>query len=235
MDDDLVDALKWYIIFLCSTACHEAAHAWAAHRMGDDTAYRGGQVSLNPAPHIRREPMGMVVVPLLSYFLGGWMIGWASAPYNRDWALRYPQRSALMALAGPAANLVLVLVAALLMRVGIEWGVFRLPWHASSMQVIAGSGAADGFWSFCAKMLSLTFSLNLLLGVFNLLPLPPLDGSSLPLLFLRHRPAEKFRDFIQSPGLSWIGIFVAWKIFSFVQPPLFVAASKLLYQMFPAR
>ena len=120
MTYDLADGLKWYLVFLVSTSCHEAAHAWSAHRLGDDTAYRGGQVSLNPAAHIKREPFGMVVVPLLSYFFGGWMIGWASAPYNPEWALRYPRRSAVMALAGPAANLILVVLAAVLMRLGFE-------------------------------------------------------------------------------------------------------------------
>ena len=63
----------WYIVFLLAITCHEAAHALAAKLGGDDTAYEAGQVSLNPVPHIRREPFGTVVVPLLSYFLGGAM------------------------------------------------------------------------------------------------------------------------------------------------------------------
>jgi hypothetical protein len=117
----------WYGVFLFSTVAHEAAHAWSALKLGDDTAAKGGQVSLNPWPHVRREPFGMIVVPLLSWFLGGWMIGWASAPYNPEWAKQYPRRAALMALAGPTANLLLVLAAALLIRVGIEWQVFTSP------------------------------------------------------------------------------------------------------------
>jgi len=76
----LGDGLMWYAVFLFSTVCHEAAHAWSASKLGDDTAKQGGQVSLNPVPHIRREPFGMVLVPLLSWFMGGWLIGWASAP-----------------------------------------------------------------------------------------------------------------------------------------------------------
>ena len=62
--------------------------------MGDDTAYRSGQVSLNPIPHIKREPFGTVVVPLLSFAAGGWMIGWASTPYNPQWAHDYPKKAA---------------------------------------------------------------------------------------------------------------------------------------------
>jgi hypothetical protein len=67
----LAEAPLWYVAFLLSVTCHEAAHAWAALRLGDDTASRGGQVTLNPMPHIQREPLGMVVVPLVSLFLGG--------------------------------------------------------------------------------------------------------------------------------------------------------------------
>src|SRR5690242_21552184 len=99
MQSSMADGFVWYGAFLFSTICHEAAHAWSALRLGDDTAARGGQVSLNPWPHVRREPVGMVIVPLLSWFAAGWMIGWASAPYDRTWARQFPRRAALMAVA----------------------------------------------------------------------------------------------------------------------------------------
>ena len=71
----------WYVAFLFSLTCHEAAHALAAKWGGDPTAYHAGQVTLNPMPHIQREPWGTVLVPLLSYLVGhGGMIGWGSAP-----------------------------------------------------------------------------------------------------------------------------------------------------------
>src|SRR5688572_11626243 len=100
----------WYGVFLFSTVIHEASHALASLKLGDDTAHRGGQVSLDPIPHISREPFGLVVVPLLSYILGGWMMGWASAPYDPHWAHKYPRRTGLMALAGPVSNLCLFLI-----------------------------------------------------------------------------------------------------------------------------
>src|SRR5450755_3711119 len=112
MYDPVSNGILWYIAFLYSTTCHEAAHAWAAFRLGDPTAFLGGQVSLNPWPHLRREPVGMVVVPVACWVLGGWLMGWASAPYSREWARTYPRRAGLMALAGPAANLCLALAAA---------------------------------------------------------------------------------------------------------------------------
>ena len=83
---DLGVAVIWYVALLFSLTLHEASHAWAAMKGGDRTAYHGGQVSLDPMPHIRREPFGTVVVPLLSFALSGWMIGWASTPYDPRWA-----------------------------------------------------------------------------------------------------------------------------------------------------
>src|SRR5579863_1396283 len=117
----------WYIVFLLSTTCHEASHALVAKIGGDMTAAEGGQVTLNPIPHILRSPFGMVVVPILSFALGGWMIGWASAPFDPEWQRKYPHRSAWMALAGPAANFTLLILAGIAIRVGVALGYFRPP------------------------------------------------------------------------------------------------------------
>ena len=103
----------WYVVFLFSLTCHEAAHALAAKWGGDFTAAEGGQVTLNPLPHIQREIFGTTIVPILSYIVGGWMIGWGSAPYDPHWRNRHPHRAAWMALAGPSANVILMLAAAL--------------------------------------------------------------------------------------------------------------------------
>src|SRR6185503_14123731 len=73
----IVDALTYFVVFLFSTTLHEAAHAWAALKGGDLTAYRGGQVTLDPRPHIRREPFGMVILPLVSALITGFPLGFA--------------------------------------------------------------------------------------------------------------------------------------------------------------
>ena len=116
MGELIINIVGWYVAFLFCTVLHEAAHAWAAKLGGDLTAYDGGQVSIDPVPHIRREPVGMVVLPLLSLIMshGSWPFGYASAPYDPYWAMRYPKRAALMALAGPAANLLTAIGAGLL-------------------------------------------------------------------------------------------------------------------------
>lgn len=90
---DYSEALLWYVLFLFSTTFHEASHAFTAYKMGDSTAYEQGQVSLSPIPHIKREPLGTVIVPVISFIFAGWMIGWASAPYNYEWAYNNPKKS----------------------------------------------------------------------------------------------------------------------------------------------
>ncbi len=223
----LFDGAAWYVVFLFATTVHEASHAFVALKLGDDTAHRGGQVTLDPTPHIKREPFGMVVVPILAYLFSGWMIGWASAPYDPHWASRYPKRAGLMALAGPLSNLALMLIAAILIRVGILAGFFEAPSSVSFNHLV--DATSEGIPNLIAVLLSIGFSLNLLLFLFNLLPLPPLDGSSVPLLFLSEPAAEKYWAFLRSPMVSMFGILIAWKIFGVIYPPLHLIAINLLY------
>src|SRR5271168_5212106 len=172
----LILGVIWYIVFLFSTTCHEGAHALAAKLGGDTTAFSSGQVTLNPIPHIRREPFGLVVVPIISYFVAHWMIGSASAPYDTLWQQRYPRRSAWMALAGPAANFTLMILADIAIRVGMSLGYFTMPESANFTRVTQAN--VPGLAGFAATFLSILFLLNLLLGTFNLLPVPPLDGNT---------------------------------------------------------
>ena len=223
----LADGLLWYVVFLFSTTLHEAAHAFTAMKMGDYTAYRGGQVTLNPMPHIRREPFGTVIMPILSFFLSGWMMGWASAPYNPEWALRYPKRSALMALAGPAANIVLVLVSAAFIRLGMFYDVFAAPDRISFMHIT--EAVAGGNWTHVATMLSVFFSLNLLLFAFNLLPMPPLDGSGALPLFMSEKLGQRYMHVQHRSGWAIFGLLVAWKLFGYVYSPVHALAISLLY------
>ena len=227
---DPVNGLIWYFVFVYTTVFHEAAHAWTALRLGDDTAYRGGQVSLDPTPHIRREPFGLVVVPLLSWFLNGgkWMLGWASAPYDAEWARRFPRRSAWMAMAGPAANIVIMLVAALLIHVGLEWGVFAIPEFADMTHIVEARDSGK-LWEFLATLLSITFSLQIVLIPFNLLPLPPLDGSAIPLFFLGGSASEKYQELLANPTMHLFGIIIAWNVFGKIFPSIFHIALHNLY------
>ena len=224
---DLAAALLWYVALLFSLCCHEAAHAWAAKRGGDPTAYLGGQVTLDPRPHIRREPFGTVVMPLVAYSAAGWMIGWASTPYDPHWAVRYPRRAAWMSLAGPAANAALVVAAAIAIRVGLATGVFAPPESIGIERVVLGADA--GAAVTIATLLSILFTLNLLLLVFNLIPLPPLDGASAVGLLLPERLALRLRMAFARPAFGWIGLVVAWLTIGELLPPVHRAAIRMLY------
>jgi Zn-dependent protease len=192
----------WYVAFLFSTTCHEAAHALVAKLGGDDTAARGGQVSLNPVPHIQREPWGMVVIPIALFLLsrGQSMMGWASAPYDPAWERRHPRRSALMALAGPATNYLLMLLAAIGLRVG-----FAMHW--------LGFDAQTGRDDLPTAILYTFFRLNLLLGTFNLLPVTPLDGSSAIMLFMSENTAHRYLNWIRGSSYAVLGLLVAFYVF----------------------
>jgi len=209
----------WYIVFLFSTTCHEGAHALVAKIGGDPTAFHGGQVSLNPLPHIMREKIGLLVVPILTYILPPhWMIGWASAPYDPAWQQRHPRRAAWMALAGPCANFCLMILAGLAIRAGISFGIFRMPDSAGFTHVT--EAAVPGMAGFVATFLSILFVLNLLLGTFNLLPVPPLDGITGVTLLMSERTAVRFLEWVRTGGYGMIGLVLAWyvfgKIFDFV-------------------
>jgi Zn-dependent protease len=223
----------WYVVFLFSTTCHEAAHALAAKIGGDPTAFHGGQVTLNPIPHIRREPFGMVLIPILTYFWmsRGSMIGWASAPYDPEWEQRYPRRAAWMALAGPAANFSLMLLAAAAIRGGMAAGVFRAPQVATFSHIteVANPGEASSLLTFAATFLSVLFLLNLLLGTFNLLPVPPLDGSSGITLLMSERTALRFLEMLKDPMFRMAGLLAAWWLFGKAFDVIFTAALNLLY------
>ncbi len=218
--------IGWYIVFLFSLVAHEAAHAFAAWRLGDKTAYEGGQLTLNPYPHVRREPVGMVVAPLVSYLVGGWMIGWASAPYDPAWAAAHPRRAVLMSFAGPALNLALALMAAILIRIGMGLGVFDSPQTLRFDHVV--ESLRPGVLDALAFLLSVGFSLNLLLFLFNLIPLPPLDGSGLYHLFTGEA-GQRVSRFLRSPYLSFIGMLAAWKMVDLLFPGYHAFAIKLLY------
>ncbi|MBN2701255.1 MAG: site-2 protease family protein [Methylothermaceae bacterium] len=146
----------WVLPILFAITLHEVAHGAAARWFGDDTAKRLGRLSINPLKHI--DPVGTVAVPLIMLLLGGFIFGWAK-PVPVDFGkLHRPKRDmALVALAGPGANLLMALGWSLLAKLGVwlEWSYISLP--------LIYMGAAGIFF-------------NLVLMVLNLLPVPPLDG-----------------------------------------------------------
>jgi Zn-dependent protease len=224
--DQLLHGLVAYIVLLLSLTVHEAAHAWTALHGGDPTAYLGGQVSLDPRPHIKREPFGMVFAPLLFFFMGGMMIGWASTPIDPRWAYVHPKRAAVVSAAGPIANLLLVVLAAFGLRLGVAVGWF-LP---ISLGPFALAVAPDGgLGESVILVLSWVFSLNLILFVFNLIPVPPLDGSTAIGLLVSEENARRLQEWMRQPMLAFGGLLLAWLLMRMIVGPVLGFAVGVLF------
>ena len=150
-------------VLVASLSFHEAAHAWTANQLGDPTARAMGRLSLNPAVHI--DPIGTLLFPLVAITTGLPVIGWAKPVPVDPRYLRSPRRDfAIIAAAGPASNLVLACVAA---------GALALLPH-----VQPGDITGRAVLSAPLQILRLAVVLNVLLAVFNMLPVPPLDGGN---------------------------------------------------------
>jgi len=219
--DQLSTLPLWYAVFLFSITCHEASHALVACRGGDPSAYRGGQVTLNPLPHMKREPMGTVCVPLLSYVMMGFTVGWASAPYDPAWEDRYPRRAAAMALAGPLANLVLVGAGLLLLKLGLDSGVWSVPAEPSFERLVEPTTAiGKTSWDAIGRLCSILAALNFLLFMFNLVPFPPLDGAAVAAGMFE--PLRAVRDRLRESGVGGLlGLLVAWLVVKQFYAPWF--------------
>jgi Zn-dependent protease len=163
---DWENLITLFLVLIVSLTCHEAAHGLVAWLGGDRTAKDKGLVTLNPIPHMRREPMGMVLIPIaILYFSSGNMIfGGASAPIDAYWASRNPKKSALVSAAGPLANVLLV---------AIGFAVLRFIGKPSEDTLVMFSVSTQHVYDVSVFVLKI----NLLLAIFNLLPLPPFDGA----------------------------------------------------------
>jgi Zn-dependent protease len=213
-----LDPIVWYLVFVISVTAHEAAHAAAAYLGGDDTAYQGGQVSLNPLPHMQREPFGMVLAPVVTSFTQGFPLGWASAPYDPFWEQRHPRRAAWMAAAGPGANLLLAALAFTALKLGLAAGAFDLAFPNGASRLVA---SADPFMDNAGRFLAMMLFLNTLLALFNLLPVMPLDGLSLLRLILPADLAQRIRSSLSQPGPAVVGLIAAWMLFPRLFRPVY--------------
>jgi len=225
----LPEFVIWYAVFLFTLTFHEGAHALVAYWGGDDTAYHGGQVTLNPIPHIRREPFGTILFPILTFFTNGWMMGWASTPYDRYWGQRHPGRLAAMSAAGPAANLVLATVAFVVLKALLAAGYFAPPSHVSFSHMVEPASAAGSLGAGFALLLSVALNLNVLLCLFNLIPLPPLDGAGVVQGLMPGTAGGALAQMAGNPMFSIVGMLVAWRVFDYISGPVFSIVLNLLH------
>lgn len=229
--DRFADFAIWYVVFLFTLTVHEGAHALVALWGGDRTAYQGGQVTFNPWPHIRREPFGTVVVPLFTFFASGWMMGWASTPYDPIWGRRHPGRQAAMSAAGPAANVLLAGLSLAILRILLAGGYFVVPGQLSFSRLVeppAGTASGSIAWGL-ALFLSVALNLNVLLAIFNLIPLPPLDGSGVIQGLFPGSAGRLYDGVARNPAVSLLGMVIAWRVMSVLYPPAFRMLVALLH------
>jgi Zn-dependent protease len=207
---DFVQVFVTFLVLLFSLTVHETAHAWTADRLGDPTARLLGRISLNPAVHI--DPIGTIVFPLIALLTNVPVLGWAKpVPVNitrlrGNWKRKYM----LIAAAGPASNLVLAVIAALVLRV--------LP--AATLEPTVEAALAP-----VILFLRIAVYLNVLLAVFNMVPVPPLDGGNVVAGLLRGPVAEMY-DRLRPYGFMILyGLMFTGVLTTIISPP----AQFLLY------
>jgi len=197
---DFTQVFVQFAVLILSLSVHEASHAWSAERLGDTTARMLGRVSLNPAVHV--DPIGTILFPLIGMLSGAPIFGWAKPVPVNILNLRgnWKQKYMLIAAAGPASNVVLATVAALIL------GIVH--------------GSADPFVSNPVRdFLVAMVELNVLLAVFNMVPLPPLDGGNVLAGVLRGGVAEMYERIRPYGFLILYGLLFSGVLWRVIGPP----------------
>lgn len=203
---DFTELLILFTILIASLTFHEAAHAWAATLLGDPTARLLGRLSLNPAVHI--DPIGTIVFPLIAMMTGVPLLGWAK-PVPVDMRnLRHPRRDfAVVALAGPVSNVILAIVIAVLINVLV--------------------GAGMDLRDAVGRALFQAVLLNVVLAVFNMVPIPPLDGGNV-LIGLLPGPLADMVEKLRPWGFLLIYALLLTGVLSAVMRPVYYAVTRWL-------
>jgi Zn-dependent protease len=196
--------LTTYVVLLFSLSFHESAHAWMAWKLGDDTAKNLGRVSLNPIVHI--DPIGTLLFPLIQIFTSVPLLGWAKpTPYNpanfrRDVTMR--KGHMLVAAAGPVSNLMLGLFFAVALIASVHAGAIQSP------------------RDFLYNILVLGVGLNVLLAVFNFIPIPPLDGSKVASFGLPEELGDQYDRVVGPYGFLILMLLLISGAFGYVATPI---------------
>jgi Zn-dependent protease len=201
---DIITRIIAYFVLLFAITIHEAAHGWAANRFGDPTAFNMGRVTLNPIPHI--DPIGTVLFPLLMMFTGIPLLGWAKPVPVNPMNLRNPKRDNLwISAAGPLSNFSAAAGFFILIRV-------IKAVNPQAFYIVPGLSGGFQLMQGVVTILFYAILINTFLAVFNLIPIPPLDGSGILMGFLNDEAAEKYDrirpyGFMILLGLLFLGFF----------------------------
>lgn len=212
----IVAAVLGYLCFLATVMFHETGHALMAMLLGRREAYPAGGICWNPLTHMRRSRFGLAIMPLISLCantgIGGvWTFGYPAAPFEAEWAVKNRRDAALISFGGPAANMVVMLASAFLIKYGVASGVFAYDYSGTHWLLVkAATPGADT----AAVLLSILFYQNILMAVFNLMPLPPLDGFSLAAFWMKEETALKLYQWEAKLSFLYpLGVFHATAVF----------------------
>lgn len=198
--------------FLLAIVCHEACHAWMANRFGDPTAKHLGRLSLNPMVHY--DLMGTIIIPFIGAMFGGVMFGWAKpVPVDSRHFKNVRAGTFWVSFAGPLANIILMVTSAFL---------FAL--------LVTKVSPSFSYHTIFGDMLKQSIWINVILAVFNLIPLPPLDGSKMVSALLDYNQARKFEE-LQRFTIVFFLILLVTPVFSYIVSP-FIWMSNLLVNIF---
>ncbi len=196
----VMDFIFVVIILIMSVVIHEVSHGYAALALGDPTAKYQGRLTLNPISHL--DPIGSFLVPLIGYFAGGFIIGWAKpVPFNPYNLRNQRWGEAIVAIAGPLSNISLAVIFGVIIRFASGYGISNQSFLSLAGYVVL---------------------INITLAIFNLIPIPPLDGSKILFAFLPYR-WQRVREYFEKYGLILVFIFIffLWQVMSPVVSFLF--------------
>jgi Zn-dependent protease len=210
---DFAQILLGFVVLLVSLTVHEAAHAWSADRLGDPTARALGRLSLNPAVHV--DPIGTILFPLIAMATNLPLIGWAKpVPVNpARLGGNWRQKFMVIAAAGPASNLVLATCVAIILRIA----------PIGDVNVDATSIA----WRL-VQALAVAVQLNVFLALFNMVPVPPLDGGNVLAGLLTGQMARAFDQLRPWGFLILYGLMLTGVLWTIIDPPASLLLSWLL-------
>ena len=226
-DIDIGFLIIWFVVFLFSLSFHEASHAWTSEKFGDDTGRHQGRITLNPIAHI--DPIGTIVIPLFMMFTSVPLLGWAKPVQTNPLLWRDKTRANIsVSAAGPISNFILVVIAFTIMKVLIVAGTLTLNREYRTIyDVIGPSAGQPAFVQPLALFLGVTLMLNLALGIFNLIPIPPLDGSHV-LEELLPPPMAHAYEQIRPYGFLLLIALLYMKVLNYIFEPISIFVLRLL-------